>query len=116
MLDKYAQVSCLIVKTEQDLKLHVDFARDNRAPEAILEQIEKGEKIPFFVEMQGNNTRWTEWEQHLYPAEKIHCDHTYYCALVKKPEFFHIEREKLKSYRDYLEHIDVDRDVAVGSV
>src|SRR5690606_2803362 len=46
MVTADAQLSYFIVKTEQDLRLHYEMALDNHAPQVVLDQLQKGEKIP----------------------------------------------------------------------
>lgn len=107
MLDEYANVSCLVMKNAQDLKMHYDLALDNKVPQDILEQLKRGEKIPCFWEDTLHQTEWTDWATCLLPAQKLECNETYYYAYVKNHLTFDIRRDKILSYHDYLEKTDM---------
>lgn len=101
-LDKNANSSSLIVKNEQDLQLHFDLARDNKAPDEAVDQLRKGEKIPCFWAPEGYQEEWTDWATCLVPAQKLHCNEDYYYAYIKTPASFDIRQDKILSYDDYL--------------
>ena len=48
MLDVDANLNYLIVKNEQDLKLHYEMALDNNVPQEMLDQLRRGEKTLIF--------------------------------------------------------------------
>lgn len=106
LLDEYAKSYCLIMKNAQDLKLHYDLAQDNHAPQEVLQQLHKGEKIPYFWQPDDFHSDWTDWSTCLLSAQKLECAESYYYALVENPLMPNIRREKILSYHDYLEQID----------
>jgi CheY-like chemotaxis protein len=107
LLDKHAQMSCLIVKNDQDLKMYYDLARDNKAPEDVLSDLRSGNKIPFYAQFGEHHQTWSDWSNYLYPAEKIQGQETYYYALIKGALPFDVNQDKIVSYHDYLESLDV---------
>lgn len=106
LLDKYANIYCLIVKNEHDLKLHYDLALDNKAPQELLQQLQNGEKIPYFWQANDFQSEWTDWSTCLLSAQKVQGLHTYYYAIAKGPLSFDIQKDKILSYHNYLEKID----------
>ncbi len=104
MLNADAELSYLIVKTEQDLKLHYEMALDNKAPQAVLEQLQKGEKVPFFWRAEGYfEDSWNDWATYLYPCKKIEGYEPFYYAFVKNPLSTDIKRDKILSYNKFLD-------------
>lgn len=108
LLDGDAKVSFLVMKSEADLKLHYDLALDNGAPSVILDQLQSGEKIPCFWQVDDLNTQWDEWATFLLPASKIVSDENYYYAYVEGALLFNIRQEKILSYNRYLDEVDAE--------
>lgn len=106
LLDDRAKSYCLIMKNEQDLKLHYDLALDNQAPQEVLDQLIKGERIPCFWEPHDFQSDWSDWATYLLPAKKLDCAETYYYVVVDNPLIPNIREEKILSYHDYLEQMD----------
>lgn len=110
MLDAQGRISFLIIKNEMDLKLYYEMALDNKAPPVVLEQLKKGEKIPYF--WQPNDyyqTNWEEWSNYLYPAKKLEGDIVYYYAFIKDSVPVGIQPSKILSFNSYLDHLDTNR-------
>lgn len=107
MLDADANIFCLVVKSEQDLKLHYEMALDNRAPQAILDQLQKGEKIPYFWNAEKYyQSEWDDWSTYLYPAKIMEGKQRYYYSFVKTPLSIDIQTDKIASFHTYLESLD----------
>jgi CheY-like chemotaxis protein len=96
-------LSCLIVKNRQDLCLHYELAADNAAPNQVLEQLEKGQSIPYcwpsheFCHFDNEN-----WPAKLYPAQKLQGNDLYYYALITVPFSQDIKFDKIQPYSSYL--------------
>lgn len=107
MLDADANRSYLVVKTEQDLKLHYEMALDNKAPRPVLDALSTGDKVPCFTpfsnEYPANDDDWENW---MFPATKLIGKETYYFAFVKKPPRTLLNGEKILSFNTYLEGVD----------
>lgn len=108
LLDELANIFYLIVKNDHDLKLHYDLAKDSHAPEAILQDLKLGQKIPFYNQCVGNPTQWSDWEACLYTAQTIECQEIYYYALIESKLSLGVNRNKILSYRDYLQNLDTN--------
>jgi len=108
MLDEDANPSFLIVKTQEDLRLHYDLALDNGASEEVLDSISNGEKIPCFWQSSKDAPQWDEWSTCLVPAKRFVSDETYYYAFVKGPVLFDVYQDKILSYHQYLEALDTE--------
>ncbi|MBS0357927.1 MAG: response regulator [Proteobacteria bacterium] len=103
LLDKDANLSCLIVKNRQDLNLHYEMALDNKAPESVLDDLKSGRKIPYFSDNEGQKTsEWSDWSTFLRPAQVVQGLENYYYTIVKDPIVFNIQKEKITSYSEYL--------------
>ena len=108
LLDTNAEVSCLIVKSKQDLEQHHALAMQNNAPQDILDWLKTGSRIPYFWDAGGRyQSEWGDWSTCLHPAEKIEADEIYYYALVKGPSAFDIQQEKIVSFERYLKQQDI---------
>ncbi len=107
MLDEDADVSCLIIKNEADLRSHYDIALDNGASNDILTQLKHGEKIPAFV-ASGLSAEWNDWSSCLLPASKLQGEDTYYYAYVKDSALLDIRESNIYSYDRYLNEIDAE--------
>ncbi|TAL60954.1 MAG: response regulator, partial [Legionella sp.] len=108
MMNDDAKISFLIVKKQTDLRLHYDLALDNGASEEVLDQLLNGDKIPCFWESNGVTPQKNEWEKCLVPAQKYVSDEIYYYAFVQGAVLFDVLFEKILSYHNYLEELDVE--------
>ncbi len=106
LLDAYGKPSWFIIKIKSELEMYYDIAIDTEAPKNVCEQIERGEKIPFFPTFErlhkviGNN-----WENHLYPATAITGKETYYYAFLPEIREEILNEDLVFSYQDYLENV-----------
>ena len=108
MLDDDANVSFLIVKREEDIRLHYEFARDNGAAENVLEQLARGEKIPGFWQANTSVHPTKDWCDCLVDAHKFMSDETYYYAHIPGDLLFDVRQQKILSYHRYLEELDAE--------
>jgi CheY-like chemotaxis protein len=102
LLDNDANASFLIVKNETDMHLYYDLALDNGASDEVLDQLSGGEKIPCFWQANNQPLDWNDWSTCLVPAQRFVSDNTYFYAYVQEPALFHVQRDKILSYRHYL--------------
>ena len=108
MLDDDANVSFLIVKSAEDIRLHYDLALDNGASEEILDELANGEKIPGFWWANAANPRWKDWSSCLVPADRFISNETYYYAYLPGNVPFDVRQQKILSYHRYLEELDAE--------
>jgi len=94
-----------LIVDENELRDLQEIAEDQKASPAIQKALKNGECIPYFtnnselMDAQGNN-----WETFLHPAKKIVGDKTYYYAWVKDANILNIQRDKILSFKQYLEN------------
>lgn len=108
MLDDDAQFNFLIVKNQEDMRLYYDMALDNGAGEEVLDQLLNGEKIPCFGQSNFATPQWQEWGECLVPAHQFISEDTYRYAYVPGSALFDIRSDKILSYHQYLEDLDVE--------
>lgn len=105
MLDALGNTSLLVVKCYEDLSIYYEFAQDNGAPKAMLDEVRSGNKIPFAWDADDYFRAHPaiEWHQQLFPAEELEGKQIYYYALIKKPPTVPAWMGHLVSYNQYLE-------------
>lgn len=108
LLDDDANVSFLIVKNKDDLRLHYDLALDNGASTELLEQLAMGEKIPGFWEGMCSSPQWSDWSKCLVPANRFISNEIYYYAYLPGNIMFDMRQQKILSYHRYLEELDAE--------
>ena len=108
MLDDDAKVSFLIVKSEEDIRLHYDLALDNGASGDILDQLANGEKIPGFWQATASTTQWKDWSKCLVSAQRFVSNESYYYAYLPGNVLFDVRQQKILSYHRYLEELDAE--------
>ncbi|KTC66486.1 Two component response regulator [Legionella adelaidensis] len=106
MLDDDANVSYLIIKSQNDMRLYYDLALDNGADEEVLDQLASGEKIPCFSQAKASNPSWHDWSRSLVAATKIQAEETYYYAYLQGNTPLDVRQQKILSYHRYLEEMD----------
>lgn len=109
MLDADANLYFLLVKTEADLKMFYDLAKDNNAKQETLNHLEHGHKIPFCWRSNSNyEIDFQEWSKQLVAAHTFKGEQTYYYAFLSQPEFLDIKKEDILSYNQFLDHMNLD--------
>ncbi len=108
MLDDDADVSFLIVKSEEDARLHREFALSHGASQELLDQLAMGEKIPGFWQAKASVPQWKDWSDCLVSANRFVSNETYYYAYLKGKAPFDIRQQKILSYNRYLEELDAE--------
>ena len=107
LVDAEGILSCLIVKSRQDLCLHYELAADNDAPRTVLEQLEKGQSVPYcWPTHEFCQSDSESWPTRLYPAQKLQGNDLYYYALMKVPFSQGIRFDKIQPYSNYLKQLN----------
>ncbi len=114
MLDDDAHISFLIVKTEQDMRNHCDLAYDTGASDDALEKMVSRDVLPCYWQSDLVIIKDDEWEKCLIPAQRFDSQHTYYFAHVSGNVLFDVYRDKILSYHQYLEELDVEEILMAG--
>ena len=109
LLNEKAEPSLLIVRCYDDLSVHYEFAQESHAPEAVLEAMRSGEKIPFTwnAEDYFNDRAAGDWSKLLFPAEELVGENetVYYYSFVKHAKIPDMKQAKIANYEDYLKSI-----------
>jgi CheY-like chemotaxis protein len=108
LLDEDANPSFLIVRSEEDLRFHYDFALDNGAGEEVLDQLAAGEKIPCFWQANNHTPGLNDWSTCLVKAHRFVSDETYFYSYVPGPVLFDVRQDKILSYHRHLEELDAE--------
>lgn len=105
LLDDDANVSYLIIKTEQEKNEYLNLAQHAGASKEVLNALASGEKIPFLIEGDRENV---DWEKCLVPAQRIDCNEPYYYAYLPGQTQVNVRQQKILSYHRYLEELDAE--------
>jgi len=109
LLTRETQPLWLIVASDAELKDYYDMAQDSKMPKGLLKLLKEGKKIPYFNDQRDYmNVSGMAWEAYLHPAHKIQSrqkEMSYYYALIKDPDVFRMETDKVLSYKNYLENV-----------
>lgn len=117
LIDAEGNLSCLIVKSRQDLCLHYELAVDNDAPKTVLEQLEKGQSVPYcWPDNEFCHFDEASWLARLYPAQKLQGRDLYYYALVPVPYSEEIEFSKIQPFKAYLKQLQAQRANSVAPI
>lgn len=107
MLDDDANVSFLLVKNEEDIRLQYNLALESGASKEVLNQLANGEKIPGFWQANASSQS-VEWNNCLVEANRFVSDQTYFYAYLKGSPFAELRQQKILSYHRYLEELDAE--------
>ncbi len=118
MLDEDANLSWLFVRNEQGMQNSIDFAKQNNAPQSVIEALESKQYILSLYEKNDiDSCDEINWDYFLLPAEKFDSDNKYlhlfsHTKQVKNPVYYyaytnkfpagHFTKEKILSYYDFL--------------
>ena len=107
MLDADGNVSLLVVKCYEDLSIYYEFAQDNGAPKAMLDEVRSGNKIPFAWDADDYFRVHTaeDWNHQLFPAEELEGKQVYYYSFIKNPPAPPVLLRRMVSYNQFLESI-----------
>jgi CheY-like chemotaxis protein len=113
LLDAEGKASLLVVKCYEDLSIYYEFAHDNGAPTAMLDEVRSGNKIPFVWDADDYFRVHTAdaWHQQLFPAEELEGKQIYYYSLIKNPPKMPDWVRYVVSYNHYLEKQEALREI-----
>ena len=88
MANSNGDLSCLVIKSEDEMTEYANAAIDNYGKEKIIRELQSREKVLFIcTEKEHISTTVNSWGKCLYPATKIiGKDNTYYYSHIKKIE------------------------------
>jgi hypothetical protein len=105
LLDRDATATLLIVCNDEAMRMHYEVAFDNAAPVALLDELIKGNIVPYFWRSRGLYSRqYFDWRSYIHPALECNGLQRYRYALVKDARGLMLS--SVYSYREYLKKLD----------
>ncbi len=115
LLDLQGQPSLMLLATQEDLRAHYEIAQDEDAPPELLEALAGQRHIPVFGSSDGYYRRnCSGWREGLHPAKVFHGEDTYYYAILDNPPLGFLKSAEIRSYRDFLQHLDGESQFGAG--
>lgn len=108
LLDDDANVSFLVLKNALEQRLFYGMAKAHGADEAVLKQLADGEKIPCFWQTDESALSWKNLSARLVSAYPVPDSDDFVYAHVVEPALFEVNHERVLSYHDHLQKIDVE--------
>lgn len=106
LLTENGSIEWFTVASDEDMDYYYEFAESEGASDEILSALKNRQKVPYFQRLYGYlEAKEIKWEEHLYDAKKIEGESTtFYYALITKPHLFEIKKDKIISFKHYLEN------------
>lgn len=106
LLDDSGSPSWFVIRNKSELEMYYDFALDAEVQPKLCEQLKRGEKIPYFPNINScHAVTGVNWESYLYPAKQIEGEEKYYYALLKNIKEPNLLRQNIFSYKDHLSNL-----------
>lgn len=102
-LDKYAQPTILLVRTEADIDSYCKIATDSCAPKSIVEKLHSRSHLLYLHTEDDYNTSPEEWDRFLYPSARSE-DGSFFYTIINK-EIGGIKLRDVKSFDEYLHEL-----------
>lgn len=100
-LDENKKPVWLIIKTEEDMQMLYELAKDERdTPAATVSALEKREKLVYFPDEKSKLSSAKLW--HLHHAQPLKGQEIYYYAIVEGCKDYPLNLEKIVSYQQFL--------------
>jgi CheY-like chemotaxis protein len=105
LVDAHGNASYLIVGNEEDMQYGYEFAIDNHAPPEVIQRLQDRSHITCNQLLDGQYTETDiNWFNMIYPAERLEGQlQPYYYSLVKQSIPFEVDKDKIITYRRYLD-------------
>lgn len=107
LFDKDANLSCLSVKTDNDMQYYYEIASDTPdvSPD-ILSAIQNKTHVPYFLTQANYETPASEWEPFMHKATHLHGNNDYYVAYIKDdPRYVDGNHSSITSFSEYMSNI-----------
>ncbi|MBL4647810.1 MAG: response regulator [Gammaproteobacteria bacterium] len=102
LLDEQGTINWLFVSNDTLFSNYLHIAKDNEASKAIIAKLEKKSHLPFFLTDDDLDASIIQWDNYLYPAEKLQGEQTYYYTVVENDSLHYIDKNRVVSYRQFL--------------
>jgi len=100
MLDKDANVYWLVFQNQENLNESLLLGKDNHASKNVLSKLENNSHLLFLFSEEEKRLSVDAWGKFIFPVLGKADDYFY---TVIKNEWFSLDRNKIKSYKDYME-------------
>lgn len=102
MFDAAGKASLMVVETDASMQAHVEVARDNKAPAALLAALHARHLVPFFHEGDGmySASVGEDWQRCCKPAQVCSGAERYYWTIFELPAGY--LKRPVRAYDDYL--------------
>ncbi|MFL0808943.1 MAG: hypothetical protein K6L76_00875 [Agarilytica sp.] len=99
IIDKYGNISRLIVLTNEELTASLTELETKNAPSECIEKFRNYSHIPYFQDADGifQARLFEDWQSHMHPMITVKGEQNYYCALVKN------HAKSLTCYQEYID-------------
>jgi hypothetical protein len=105
LLDANGVSTLLLIYTEKELHAQYEIAFDQAAPQALLDQLKRGESLPYFWAYGGHYSgECTNWRDFLYPGRELQGQQWYHYGFVDNPPPFKLDA--VMSYNAFLSALD----------
>lgn len=108
LLDEDANPSVLIVNSSQKIEEYALFATMNGAPEALVDAITKGEKVPCSFLLSNEAHTWLDWQDTLISAVKVEIGEGVTITYLPADLLRALRDRKILSYHRYLNELDAE--------
>jgi len=107
LLQKNGACTGLIVKSEEDMQVLYELARDEKdIPKKVTEDLKNRKKLTYFATRKEHNMPAASWT--LCEAHPLKANHeTYYYSLVKNDPLFKLDTSQISNYQQFLKEHDL---------
>ena len=105
MIDKSGVAMKLVVSDGEGQRAQWEVARENGAPQQLLELLATRRVLPLFPTVSGYYEAELDasWSRHLYPAQRIDLDGIWYTTLVRPDQAAHVFPSKIATFAAFEE-------------
>jgi CheY-like chemotaxis protein len=102
-LDAEGKPTIFAVTNDDMMETYYRAAVDHNASESIVTAIKNKKMFPFFYSKEDYQRNPSEWKSYLHPAHVLSGKNTYYYSIITDTKIYDIQREKIKSYHQFLD-------------
>jgi len=103
LVDYNGCCNLLLVKTAKTLDEYYEAARDDGAPDSVLDELKTYRKLPYFgIGKNFWDVKGSEWKNYLHEVNNFEGKEVYYYSYFKVPTNYDLCDDKIFSYNRYL--------------
>jgi CheY-like chemotaxis protein len=107
-LDAEGKPTIFAVTNDDMMDTYYRAAVDHNASESIVTAIKNKKMFPFFYSQEDYQRNPSEWKSYLHPAHVLSGKNTYFYSIITDTKIYDIQREKIKSYHQFLDQFYQD--------